>query len=467
MYSYLDPDIPLVFVCNSAEAFYDYMSRGDAGDYPHRIREMQALGDRALLYPRSNKLVFTSLPVSHKELLTPLGYGQTQHFCPRNPSPFLCLDLLRESELLNKIWHYAAQRRVQLIAHATTPEFLKLVQTLEKDYGLEVLLPESPKQGCTWVRDYIDTKAGFRHLASTWLSDSPSLLPEGYICHTLEEAAQVAFWFAQRGQRCLVKSDRGNDALGHTVISPTQELSMSAVYCKLKQNSFLQPSPDLSANHQSAECLRYSRTVSPPVLIVEEFVPSGDRLFPSAEYYVPPLGEGRPELTYVCNQLFLDSGTFSGIVISAELQHSSWYASLVNSGFQMAAELQKKGYVGHFDLDAVVQDNGRVALLEVNARRTGGTHVHELACFLLGEDYTEAKTLLSNTTMSSGTITELDELVGAIAPLLYPMGASGEGIVITHSSNLMEHKFGYVLVAGSIEAAIDLRNRMTRCLLSW
>ncbi len=465
MYSYLDPDTPLVFVCNSAEAFFDYMNRGDASHRLHLIREMQALSDRALLYPCSNKLVFTSLPVPHKDLLAPFGYAQTQHFCPRHPSPFLSLDLLRESELLNKIWHHATHRRVQLIAHATTPEFLKLVQTLEQDYGLEVLLPESPNRDCAWVRDYIDTKAGFRHLAATWLPDAVSLLPEGYICHTLEEAAQVAFWFAQRGQRCLVKSDRGNDALGHTIISPAQELSFSAVYCRLKQNSFLQATASSSSHYQPTDYLLHSRAAAAPVLIVEEFIVSSDRLFPSAEYYVPPLGEGKPQLTYVCNQLFLDSGTFSGIVISAELEQRDWYSTLVSSGAQIAAELQKMGYVGHFDLDAVVQDDGRVALLEVNARRTGGTHVHELACFLLGEDYGKEKTLLSNTAMSSGTIADLDELVGAIAPLLYPMQSS-EGVVITHSSNLKEHKFGYVLVAGSIEAALALRDQLSRCLLA-
>ena len=64
------------------------------------------------------------------------------------------------------------------------------------------------------------------------------------------------------------------------------------------------------------------------------------------------------------------------------------------------------GYVGHFDLDTVVNDEGRVYLLEINPRRTGGTHVHEFADHVFGADYLDKVALLSNDTLSSGSITE-------------------------------------------------------------
>ncbi len=72
-----------------------------------------------------------------------------------------------------------------------------------------------------------------------------------------------------------------------------------------------------------------------------------------------------------------------------------------------AHRLQAMGYVGHFDLDTVVNDDGRVYLLEINPRRTGGTHVHEFAEHVFGADYLDKVTLLSNDTLSSGGITDL------------------------------------------------------------
>ncbi len=58
-----------------------------------------------------------------------------------------------------------------------------------------------------------------------------------------------------------------------------------------------------------------------------------------------------------------------------------------DSGMIFARRLQQMGYVGHFDLDTVVDDAGRVYLLEINPRRTGGTHVHEFAEHVFGADY--------------------------------------------------------------------------------
>lgn len=447
MYPYLDSAIPCVFVCNTAETFLNYMSRADRPELRHRlIDEMRVLGDRALLHPADSKLVIISVAIAHFDLFVKqVGFTQTRYLVPTNSSPCLCEDICADEAILEAIAHYAGEEHtIQLIPHATTPPFLRLADTLRSRYGLTVLLPESPSHKSLWLRDYVDTKAGFRHLFSQIQASLPSgvSLPEGYIAQNLEQAAAIAQWFMSRDQSCLVKADTGNDALGHTVFSPKLQLSLDDIHHHLSQNPFI---------HEG-------------VIIVEELVPSSARLFPSVELFVPPLDQGNPEVTYVCNQLFFESGTFAGVLVSREFDRESWYQPLVDAGVAIAYHLQRLGYVGHFDLDAIVDEQERLFCIEINARRTGGTHVHEVGNCLFGKDYLEHTVLLSNTSMSSKSICDFPTLHRILEPLLYPMGDRAQGMIITHTSGLADHKFGYVLAAPTQAEALELQSQIVQML---
>ncbi|HEY9619629.1 MAG TPA: hypothetical protein V6C78_04625 [Crinalium sp.] len=441
MYSYLSQTIPTVIISNTSEAFFEYMSRANTADERAQfIEAMRTLGDRNLLYPKAEKLVFVSAPIPHAQfLLQKLGYLSTHYSYPQNPSPFLSLDILREENLLHQIVQYAGiERTLQLIPHATTPEFLKLVQCLQQDYQINVLLPESPDLDCLWFRDYIDTKSGFRALVSQWLPNANERLIEGFVCQTIEQAAYVVSWFLRRDTSCLVKSDRSNDALGHTIFKADELLPLSEIVRRLNQNSFLEQD----------------------LILVEEYIASPQRLFPSVELFVPALDSGSPQMTYVCNQIFHESGTFAGLLVSREFESERWYVPLVESGLQIAQRLQKSGYVGHFDVDAIVDSEGQLFLLEINARRTGGTHVHELACSLFGPHYLDDVVLLSNSAIDTQRVTQFDQLIVALNDFLYPMHQKPEGIMITHSSALLEHKFGGIFIASSTQRVLELQQQI-------
>jgi len=118
------------------------------------------------------------------------------------------------------------------------------------------------------------------------------------------------------------------------------------------------------------------------------------------------------------------------------------------------------GYVGHFDLDTVVDDNGRLFLLEVNSRRTGGTHVHEFARFAFGPDYLERVVLLSHDAMSSGPFRQFDALQAAIGDLTYPMRGEQRGVVVTVTSALAAGEFGCIIVAASAAEALALQQEL-------
>ncbi|HET7145459.1 MAG TPA: hypothetical protein VFI68_15680, partial [Anaerolineales bacterium] len=200
-------DIPTIVVSNFAEAHVDFLGRcADPTEREQLISSEAYHADRTLLWAGDPKLVVVSYPIAHAELICKrLNFPNTTHIYPQNPTHYLSRDILRESSLLDKIVAYAGVNRlVQLIPYATTPEFLELVDVLRELHQLDVRTPESPEKKDFWLRDYVDTKAGYRILASTWLADANDLLPFGIACYNLEQAIRVAESFSSRGESCVL-----------------------------------------------------------------------------------------------------------------------------------------------------------------------------------------------------------------------------------------------------------------------
>lgn len=429
----LDPTVPVVVICNISETFFEFLNR--AGDLGRHILGEQYRGDRAIVWASDPKLVFTSLPIPHAQhLYAQAGYSGTEYVAPAEPTAWLSLDILREPALLRRLITYAgAARTVQIIPYAATTQLYDLIETLETEHGLTVLLPESSQREWLWVRDYLDSKIGFRILASRWLPNADELLPEGFGCQTVDAAADAALWFLSNGRACLVKSDIGENGIGNVVMRPGEFTDRAGIIARLHQNQY----------------------VNDQWLTVEEMIEAEHPLSPSLEIYVPPTGE--PVITYVSDQLFQGFGDFCGVLVSRELLETSWYPPLRDAGLIMARRLQEMGYVGHFDLDSVVNDAGRLYLLEINPRRTGGTHVHEFADFVFGEHYLDAVALLSNDTLSSGSITDFDELRSVLSDFQYPMNGECRGLFFIVTSALEAHEFGCIIAGADTADVVGIQ----------
>ena len=99
--------------------------------------------------------------------------------------------------------------------------------------------------------------------------------------------------------------------------------------------------------------------------------------------------------------------------------------------------------------------------MEINTRRTGGTHVHEFGWHVFGPDYLDRVSLLSNDAISSGRIARFDDLVTVTADLLYPINDQERGIVITGTSALSAGEFGAIVVGQSTADIQDLIEQLT------
>jgi hypothetical protein len=437
--AHIDPAIPLVVICNYLELFSDFLDH--IGD-PNLIRSRQ-FADRDLFWLGDPKLVITATPLENMSpLLNRWGYPGTRTLMPCEITPQLCLDTLRDANALRQIADYAGQgRMLQMVPYVTTPEFFQLVDALRSAYGLTIHLPESCEPHNLWVRNAVDTKIGFRMLACQWLNGTASL-PEGYFSNSLSEAAQIASWFTSQGRSCVVKYNQGGGGVGNCFMYSEEQLSLAQIRARLEHNNGLYNQPG----------------------VIEAYIAPHRQLSPSIELFVPPLSAGAPKITYVCNQMFEETGIFSGIMINKELYRTSWYPQLASAGLCIAENLQQLGYVGFFDLDSVLDQEENLYLLEINSRRTGGTFVDEFARHMIGEDYQDRVVLFSSSSICSGSAATPADLLDYLSDLLYPMDGEHYGIIITSISTLPEGKFGALLIAPTGEQLACLWSTMNKKL---
>lgn len=424
-------DAPIVALYNNLETFFAFLQRSNDPDI---FEKRKYRGDRGLFWLGRSKLLFTTAPVpGARQICDRWGYSATDLLSPPEPTHQLSLDILRDPKLIQRIVDFAgAGRTIQLIPYATTREFYQLAATLTNDHGLTVLLPESPAPESLWVRNYADTKAGFRSLVGQWLG-SEARFPTGFVCRTIPQAAEVVTWFLARGKDCVVKADGGESGIGHLVFRVAESAS-GAVMERLAGNPFL----------------------NNDLIIVEEFIPSSTGESPSLEFFVPPLGQGEPFVTYLSSQIFEQFGRFAGVLIGREMMRSAWYDSLAARGLKIAREMQAAGYAGIFDLDCVVDDAGGIWFLEINARRTGGTYVHEFARTTFGDDYLARVVILSSNEIRCDGIKDEMHLLAVLDNLLLPLGAA-RGLVITVTSTIHTGQFGGIFIAPDEDDVLRLR----------
>ncbi|HKJ28335.1 MAG TPA: hypothetical protein VJ965_11900 [Anaerolineales bacterium] len=433
-------DYPVVVVHNYLESFRSFFSR--TGD-DTILFDRRFNGDQALYWMGNDKLVITSVPITDAAVLCKRwGYTQTKTLAPKNMTASLSQDILEEQELLEAILAQAGDaKKVAMISYAATPEFLHLAETLTKQYGLDVLLPECPTPERLWVKDYLDSKVGFRNLFPQWTHDDDRhKYPEGFICDNLDNVAEMVHWFRENGKGCVIKASQGGSGVGN-LFMPLKDIpdTVVKIYEHLCSNIFLVQD----------------------LYVVEELIDSPTKESPSAEVYIPPLEAGPPIMTYLCMQHFESSGRFAGVLIGSEMEDKTWYPKYVDTEMFIAGEMQKMGYVGYFDMDSIIDEHNDVYMVEINARRTGGTYAHEFMEFVFGPEYFNRIAMLAHNKFDSGRLRTLPELEEAIADLLYPIKGEERGVIVLLTSTLSQGKFGFLVVGDTLAETISLRAQMS------
>ncbi len=441
-----------LIVANIVDAYRDSVALiQDPALRQSEIVDSYVLEDRALLWAGGRKLVLTSLPVepAHvRYLRQAMGYEYLENLWPQRATDSLCEDLLREDGLrATVVARLRDEPEVRLIPFVASAQVLEVAEVLRRE-GLPVSTPECAPEDLLWVRDYLDSKSGFRRFFS---SVQPSLagvrLPAGGIVESTAEAARLAARFLAEGRGCLVKPNNSQSGVGFLFLRPgelpgTPETWREAIRARLDGDS-----------QMTSDCI-----------VVEELVEADSSVgggSPSIELRIPADPGQDVEFMYLCGQILTPDAYFFGVEMYDAVLAPALQRTLEEAGLALAREMRRLGYVGVFDMDLVAGVDGEMYAVEVNTRRTGGTHAHEVAEFLFGPRYWERVAVISNNNLGfGGAALAYGELQRLLGPLLFPMDGRREGILPSIVSGLASNRLGYVAFGATIERARELEAAM-------
>jgi hypothetical protein len=412
-----------IIIANTAEAFANLLDR--AGAASDRALHERDLAGRALFWGGREKIIVTPNQIAAEVIAQAaelLDGERLEAWTPAAGSLRLCADILGDHVLLERLRHETAAAPCRVYPYAITPEFCELSDSLGwGDYRAALRAAEE-----------VDSKAGFRRL----FENSALLLPKGRICEDAAETAAGALALLSEGYDVVVKIHNGESGWGLKFIDAHDFISA-----------------DLNDVSTVIATLFGSDLVwSKGPYIVEErirFHRFRDGYSPSGEATVEETGV---RFDYVCDQILSADGAFAGICIDGAMQLSPIAEEVRRQTLIVGELLRASAYRGTYDVDFVIDTDGRTVAVESNVRLTGGTHVIGAARSIFGERWRD-KSFFSDDAISYAppAITPC-EILRRLSPVLLRRG--GERGVILSFVSASRPILGAIGVGSSREEAI-------------
>lgn len=407
-----------VIFANTAEAFEDILnSAGGSEEGQKRIRHELALSQRAFFWEGDHKVVVTPSPIPKAlfELNAKiLSYENVTNYSPEEIS----LNLSKAVSNQTFSDFISNNDELSFSPYAITQSFIELIDYLKKQ-RLNIEVDNMPKKGGYELVKYLDSKSGFRKEIEKLTNQGVSI-PEGYICSSIEELENKINHFVSNKRDFVIKADQGESGWG-LIISRNNQISTKEIIVQVKSETIWSNGP----------------------YIVEEFVEPNVSIgdgSPSAEVNVT---DSDIRTTYLCGQI-VNNGEFQGTVIGKSVLTEEISIKISKSAMIIGKHFQSLGYRGIFDIDYVISKENGVFAVETNARRTGGTHVYDLARRLFGDDFQNHYLISNDHFEYSGSIKTIEEIFARTSGFLYSKNTN-EGVIVT-LINPKDNILGYVAI---------------------
>lgn len=417
---------------NTAEAFEEILvSNSGSEEGQKRIRHELALSQRAFFWEDDNKIVVTPFPIPTK--LFDLNTKILELSNITNYSPKTGGLNLSDSVDINSFKKLVGDRNVVFSPYAITPSFLKFVDGLKAN-GLNIFVDNMPVNGGYDLIKYLDSKSGFR----TEIEKIGAKYPEGYICKTLDDLKNKIDWFKTNKRGFVIKADQGESGWGLIIVKDF----------RITTESFI--------NQVTSETIWSNGSYIIEELIdIDETSGGGS---PSAELLIT---DSEVKITYLCGQI-VTNGEFQGTVVGKDAVPNNIAKKINESAVIIGKHFQTLGYRGIFDIDYVISKTGEIFAVEANARRTGGTHVYDLAKRLFSVDF-ENHTFISNDHFEySNKIKSVAELLVKASKLIFSKD-SQKGVIII-LINETDNILGYVAVGNDLKMATNIAEKFKNLL---
>ncbi len=371
---------------------------------------------------------------------------------PNKHSGEICLDVIQDRNLFKELVELAnGAKKLILTSYTVSPQFFQLIAEL-KGYGIEVYTPEAPTEENAWCINFFGSKSGIRQLAQKSTALEPDLImSDGLICVQSLDASRIAAQKYVKEDGVVLKTNKGHTGMGVLIFRPGDlpddyQNCQKAIFNILKQNDYWDKFP----------------------IVVESLVninPAVGGGLPNIEFKIQK--SGRIEFLYYCGMRVLPNGTFLGVEINEDIINDRISARIIDTGFFIAEQYASHGYRGYFDVDMVAAKNGEIYVSESNVRRTGGTHVYQMANSLIGKDFFTDSYILSNNAyeLKAGVRPSLKQVLDVLSPILFNKKTK-EGFVVASANLLTQSTLAYVVFAKNKKKAMEIENRAFTLLKS-
>lgn len=412
-----------IFIANTAEAFADLLEQTALGNTGQQDRVQQEidLSQRGQLWGGDNKIIITPTPIPEALLrhnIEKIGYRNIKNLWPEKPDIRLCNSILNDSKLINVLVQvFRSNKDLKISSYSVTDDYLNLLRFLEERVG-EWYVANLPRttSSLDMVRK-IDSKNGFREIATNLFPKENVKLPRNFICKTEVDIAKAISFFLDIGVGFVIKVHNGESGWGVKIIDNDSVQ-------KLTENKIKDWLRELFESDLIWKFAPY---------VVEEFIPVDKTIgggFPSGEGHITDEGF---VFDYNCGQEVTKDGSFEGVVLSNDIIPDFVNANLRIGMATIGNELYSKGCRGVFDVDFAAGKDGNLYILESNARMTGGTHVYHLMSYL-GINENNAYVISNDSFRHNMPTKKPEKLLARLSNILYPIEGQKRGLIVSFMS---------------------------------
>jgi len=252
----------------------------------------------------------------------------------------------------------------------------------------------------------------------------------------------VAGWFFENNKSCALKSNFGESGWGTLFI---------------KYNDF--KNEEEIIDHIKKEFENDSIWANNLILVEEYIKPNQNNLSgsPSSELFLSSKGV---QITYLCDQVLGETGDFLGVAIGKGVLDRKIISEIEIISLAIGKRFWNLGYRGFFDIDFILSDENILYIIETNMRRTGGTHVYDVANSICGKNWKENYFIISQDQFCYGDKGKRKkEIVEKIQEVMYPIKGKAEGVIIS-ILNKKKSTLGFIIIGDSKKKCINFYNKM-------
>jgi len=443
-----------IFISNLSEDVWPFIKNiSDPKAKQFEIEENAFLADRDLFSLASEQRIVLITPKNISSTFlnyfkSLFGKKEVQILVPKKHTGEISKDIINDQKIIKKIIRIAnSSKKITLIPYTTSLEFLELVNLLKKK-GISVYIPESPEEEDAWTVNFFGSKSGIRQLAEhSGMEESDLIMSDGFICVGIEDAAKISAKKYIKEKGVVIKTNKGHSGYGVLIFR----------------------NGDLPFNYKKTErkileILKKDSYWDKFPIIIESLININSSVgggFPNVEFKITK--NGRVDLLYFGGMRVTKEGVFKGMEINEDVISDKVEAQITDTGFYIGEKYAQSGYRGYYDVDFVVGKNNKIYVTESNVRRTGGTHVYQVAKKLFGEKFIYRTHILSNNSYLLNKKYSFKKLINLLKPILFDKRRE-EGLIIISENLLKQNKLAYAIFGKTKNRAILIEKEMENLL---